>query len=113
MRVMKYGSAIYHMCKVMRDTKEPINNNQLFNALDEIGVELASKKSIDVMLCDRKHLFNKVREDCPCCGHIVSYYTLTDTGRMQLAEVERGRVDPSIEEFQELGVMVQHKEDLR
>lgn len=90
----------------MKLAGKPVNINYVFEKLDEQGIETASKKSIEVMICHNKRLFNKIKNDCSECGHHISYYSLTDKALIELAHVERSLVEPSLSEWHDLGIMV-------
>lgn len=103
---MRNNSIIYKICKIMKLAGKPVNINYIFNKLDEQGIE-SKKKTIDVMICHNRQLFNRSKEECCDCGHLVSFYSLTDQALIGLADVERCQVPPSASEWEEFGIMVQ------
>lgn len=102
---MQNNSVIHRICKAIKLAGKPVNTNFIFEALDNQDIE-TKKKTIDVLLCANKKLFNRIKADCCECGHYISYYSLSDDALVLLANLERTLVEPSESEWRDLGINV-------
>lgn len=100
---------IYKIANIIRLAKNPLNLHQILNALEDEDPEglKHSRDSIDVTLCHNKsQYFIKEHGSCPHCGHKIAYYSLTDKGRIALAQVLRERLPITRTECEELGIII-------
>ena len=101
---MRADSLTYKLCKAIK--LKPLNLHQIPLKLEEDNIDTKSnRKSIEVTMC-RSDLFNRSSEICECCGKYAPVYSLTDKGKIELAEVERSMVPLSESEWRDFGIAV-------
>ena len=100
---------IYKIANAIRLAGKPLTLHQILEALEDENIEIIthSRDSIDVTLCNNKsQYFIKEHNSCPHCGHKVAYYSLTDKGKIALAQVLREQLPITRTECEELGIII-------
>lgn len=100
---------IYKIANVIRLAGEPLTPHQILESLEEENPDTIQhpRKSIDLTLCHNKSsYFIKEHHSCPHCGHKVAYYSLSDKGKIALAQVLREQLPITKAECEELGIII-------
>ena len=107
---MKKGGLTWNICEVIRLAGKELNAHQIVTELEERGFEtnIGSFKST---ISKHNSMFIRRQTYCPCCGHVMIFYRLSDEAKMRLAELKRGEVEPNISEYQDIGIQVERSDE--
>jgi len=103
---MKKGGVSHEIHKILKGAGEPLSAYRIYQELFDRGVEVASLGSLKVMLSQNHNNYNKVKRPCEDCGHMITYFSLSEYGRMALADLERVSYPLSQEEYRDFGIEV-------